>query len=156
MDSTTNKGKDNKDNLLKNYKQLVENVDKTLNTKQKEYNILLSTKDEEINMLQEELLNLNNEIQVRKKDRLKEQQMISELQREVDDFKIKRNSNLNENNECINDKRNNNNYDNTIDNRIEPVKKAVNKIVKNIEKNFNMKDKHNVNMIGNIQKTVQN
>jgi hypothetical protein len=29
-------------------------------------------------------------------------------------------------------------------------------IVKNIEKNFNMKDKHNVNMIGNIQKTVQN
>ena len=156
MDSTTKKGKDNKDNLLKNYKQLVENVEKTLNTKQKEYNILLSTKDEEINMLQEELLNLNNEIQVRKKDRLKEQQMISELQREVDDFKIKRNNNINENNDCINYKRNNNNYDNTIDNRIEPVKKAVNKIVKNIEKNFNMKDKHNVNMIGNIQKTVQN
>ena len=49
-----------------------------------------------------------------------------------------------------------NRFNNDIDNRVEPVKKTLNKIVKNIEKNFNMKDKNNVNMIGNIQRTVHN
>ena len=154
VDSKT-ENKEGEENLIKSYKELVENVDKTLETKQKEYNILLSTKEDEINLIQEELLTLNNEIQVRKKDRLKDQQLISELQREIDDIKMKGGFYEYDNNDfrSINKE---NRFNNDIDNRIEPVKKTLNKIVKNIEKNFNMKDKNNVNMIGNIQRTVHN
>ena len=74
---------------------------------------------------------------------------------DVDDIKMKGGYYEHDNNEfrSINKE---NRFNNDIDNRIEPVKKTLNKIVKNIEKNFNMKDKNNVNMIGNIQRTVHN
>lgn len=147
-------GIDIEKDLVSNYQKLVENVDKTLQTKQKEYNMLLQGKEEENQFIQDELVELSAEVQIRKKDRIKDQQMISELEQENKELKEKifayeeYKNNIKKNNDsykqCI-----------TIEKRIEPAKKTLGQIMKKIENNFDLNDQGNVNMLGTIHSTLK-
>ena len=139
--------------LLSNYQKLVENVDKTLQTKQNEYNSLLKAKEEENQIVQEEILNLNAEIQVNKRDRLKDQQIILNLEQENQTLKEK----LSSFEEGENTMKMKNDYRNEmrVEKKIDPVRKTVGQIMKRIEKNFDLDDQGNVNMLGTINSTLK-
>ena len=145
--------KDMEKELLSNYQKLVENVDKTLQTKQNEYNSLLKAKEEENQIVQEEILNLNAEIQVNKRDRLKDQQIILNLEQENQTLKEK----LSSFEEGENTMKMKNDYRNEmrVEKKIDPVRKTVGQIMKRIEKNFDLDDQGNVNMLGTINSTLK-
>ena len=145
--------KDMEKELLSNYQKLVENVDKTLQTKQNEYNSLLKAKEEENQIVQEEILTLNAEIQVNKRDRLKDQQIILNLEQENQTLKEK----LSSFEEGENTMKMKNDYRNEmrVEKKIDPVRKTVGQIMKRIEKNFDLDDQGNVNMLGTINSTLK-
>ena len=100
------------------------------------------------------MINVSKELEERKSDRLKEQKIIFDLENEIKELKMQ-NVYKESNN------KNNNNYDiinmkseKEAKKVTEPAKKAVNNIIKNIEANFNMNDKANVKLIGDINKTI--
>jgi len=63
--------------------KILTNVEKTLESKQNEYNFLLDSKDKEIKFLQEEILKLNELSELIKKDRLKDQKMLNDYESTV-------------------------------------------------------------------------
>lgn len=140
------KGSNFENALLGNYQKVVNNVNATLHTKQKEYNILIKEKDEQIVLIQNELLFLSNDIEERKKDRTKEIQIIINLEEEVKLLKQK----LNEFGYYINNNKKEGfilkmkfNSNLKIEKSIEPAKTTLNTIVKHIETNLDMKDQSN-------------
>ena len=156
----------NKAEFLENYKILCEQVNKTLELKQNEYNTLLDGKDEALYLLQEELFITSNELEDRKRDRINEQKIINSLQIEINDLNEKLDNNNNNNNfyNSINSNNNNNKDDknlNSLRNEIEaqkmtiPAKQVVNNIIKKIEKNFNMEDESNILLLNNINNSIK-
>ena len=140
--------------ILSQFQDFTNKINNILETKQLEYNLLLKGKDDELNIISEELINVSKELEERKSDRLKEQKIIFDLENEIKELKMQ-NVYKESNN------KNNNNYDiinmkseKEAKKVTEPAKKAVNNIIKNIEANFNMNDKANVKLIGDINKTI--
>ena len=140
--------------ILSQFQDFTNKINNILETKQIEYNLLLKGKDDELNIISEELINVSKELEERKSDRLKEQKIIFDLENEIKELKMQ-NIYKESNN------KNNNNYDiinmkseKEAKKVTEPAKKAVNNIIKNIEANFNMNDKANVKLIGDINKTI--
>ena len=154
-----NNNENNKNNnieqeILSQFQDFTNKINNILETKQVEYNLLLKGKDDELNIISEELINVSKELEERKSDRLKEQKIIFDLENEIKELKMQ-NVYKESNN------KNNNNYDiinmkseKEAKKVTEPAKKAVNNIIKNIEANFNMNDKANVKLIGDINKTI--
>jgi hypothetical protein len=62
-------------------------VEKTLYTKNIEYNMLIDTKDLEIDLINSELKNFTSEFSNIKKDRIRDQKIINELEIEIDILK---------------------------------------------------------------------
>jgi len=156
----------NKAEFLENYKILCEQVNKTLELKQNEYNTLLEGKDEALYLLQEELFITSNELEDRKRDRINEQKIINSLQIEINDLneKLDNNSNNNFYDNFISNNLNNNKDDknlNSLRTEIEaqkmtiPAKQVVNNIIKKIEKNFNMEDESNILLLNNINNSIK-
>ena len=152
----SNNGNNIGQEILTQFQDFTEKIDKILETKQIEYNLLLKGKDDELEIIGEELLNVNKELEERKSDRLKEQKIIFDLENEIKELKKQ-----NISNENITRKNINNNYDiismkseQQAKKLTEPAQVTVNNILKNIESNFNMNDKSNVKLIGDINKTI--
>ena len=152
----------NKAEFLENYKILCEQINKTLELKQNEYNTLLEGKDEALYLLQEELFITSNELEDRKRDRINEQKIINSLQIEINDLNEKLDNNNKNNFISINS--NNNKDDKNVNNlRTEfeaqkmtiPAKQVVNSIIKKIEKNFNMEDESNILLLNNINNSIK-
>ena len=152
----SNNGNNIGQEILTQFQDFTEKIDKILETKQIEYNLLLKGKDDELNIISEELINVSKELEERKSDRLKEQKIIFDLENEIKELKKQ-----NISNENITRKNINNNYDiismkseQQAKKLTEPAQVTVNNILKNIESNFNMNDKSNVKLIGDINKTI--
>ena len=171
LNNNINNDENNNDNInkaefLENYKILCDQINKTLELKQNEYNMLLEGKDEALYLLQEELFITSNELEDRKRDRINEQKIINSLQIEINDLNEKLDNNNNNNNfyNSINSNNNNNKDDknlNSLRNEIEaqkmtiPAKQVVNNIIKKIEKNFNMEDESNILLLNNINNSIK-
>lgn len=154
---------ENEQELVNKYQTLVQNVESALKIKQDEYNNLIQAKDDQLEMVNEELLELSSEIEVRKKDRIKDLQIISELEEENKQLKqtllekeqetqSTNNKNLLRN---LNDLNVGKNKPKAYDKRVEPMKKMMTEIVKKMEANFDLNDKDNVHMIETIHKTLK-
>ena len=161
-DENNNNDNINKAEFLENYKILCEQINKTLELKQNEYNTLLEGKDEALYLLQEELFITSNELEDRKRDRINEQKIINSLQIEINDLNEKLDNNNKNNFISINS--NNNKDDKNLNNlrtEIEaqkmtiPAKQVVNSIIKKIEKNFNMEDESNILLLNNINNSIK-
>jgi hypothetical protein len=162
-DENNNNDNINKAEFLENYKILCDQINKTLELKQNEYNMLLEGKDEALYLLQEELFITSNELEDRKRDRINEQKIINSLQIEINDLNEKLDNN-NNNNNFISINSNNNKDDknlNSLRTEIEaqkmtiPAKQVVNSIIKKIEKNFNMEDESNILLLNNINNSIK-
>jgi hypothetical protein len=168
LNNNINNDENNNDNInkaefLENYKILCDQINKTLELKQNEYNMLLEGKDEALYLLQEELFITSNELEDRKRDRINEQKIINSLQIEINDLNEKLDNN-NNNNNFISINSNNNKDDknlNSLRTEIEaqkmtiPAKQVVNSIIKKIEKNFNMEDESNILLLNNINNSIK-
>ena len=166
LNNNINNDENNNDNInkaefLENYKILCDQINKTLELKQNEYNMLLEGKDEALYLLQEELFITSNELEDRKRDRINEQKIINSLQIEINDLNEKLDNN---NNNFISINSNNNKDDknlNSLRTEIEaqkmtiPAKQVVNSIIKKIEKNFNMEDESNILLLNNINNSIK-
>ena len=157
-DSSTEADKE----FVAKYQDLVQNVEKTIQTKQEEYMNMLKAKDDQIEMINEENLELTSEMDARKKDRLKDQHIISQLEdenRQLKEMVIE----LAEQNESMSNKNLVKNLNSELgkkkakggDKRVEPMKKTVDQILKKMEANFDMNDKDNANMLQAIHKTIK-
>ena len=58
-------------------------MEKTIEIKQSEYNFLLEGKDQEIQFFQEEILKLNEQVEIVKRDRIRDQRNLSEYEQEI-------------------------------------------------------------------------
>ncbi len=58
-------------------------MEKTLEFKQSEYNFLLDSKDQEVKFLQQEILKLNENMEIVKRDRIRDQKMINDYECEL-------------------------------------------------------------------------
>jgi hypothetical protein len=65
-----------------NFEKLIENVEKTLEIKQSEYNFLLQSKEQEIKFMQEEILNMNEVVETVKRDRIRDQKIMNDFEAE--------------------------------------------------------------------------
>jgi hypothetical protein len=74
---------------LGNFENFAKNVEKTLDLKQSEYNFLLDSKDQEIKLLQEEILKLNQSGEIVKRDRIRDQKILSDYENEVNHLSSK-------------------------------------------------------------------
>lgn len=63
--------------------KIISNVEKTLESKQIEYNFLLDSKDKEIKFLQDEILRSNELNDLNKKDRMKDQKMLNDYESQI-------------------------------------------------------------------------
>lgn len=61
---------------------MISNVEKTLEAKQSEYNLLLSSKDEEIKYLSDEIIRITDANEQVKRDRIKDQRMLHDYEAE--------------------------------------------------------------------------
>lgn len=62
---------------------LVENMEKTLELKHAEYNFLLESKEQEVKFLQDEILKMNENVELVKRDRMRDQKVISDYETEI-------------------------------------------------------------------------
>lgn len=69
--------------FLVKFDKLVENMEKSVEIKQSEYNFLLESKDQEIKFLQEEILKINENIEIIKRDRIRDQKILSDYESEI-------------------------------------------------------------------------
>lgn len=69
--------------FLDNFDKLIENVEKTIEIKQSEYNFLIESKEQEMKFLQEEILKLNDTVEIVKRDRLRDQKTINDYETEL-------------------------------------------------------------------------
>ncbi len=61
----------------------MENVEKTLEIKQSEYNFLLENKDQEIKFMADEILKLNETVDSIKRDRIRDQKILNDYESEI-------------------------------------------------------------------------
>ena len=128
----------------------MENMEKTLEIKQSEYNFLLDSKDQEIKFLQEEILKMNEKMEIDKRDRIRDQKVINEYESEL----IHLSSIAQE----MGDKANEStpkDHNTKLEKRIAPAKMTVNKIIKKFERTFDLQDKNNLKMLTNINKNIK-
>ncbi len=69
--------------ILAHFEKLVENVEKTIEIKQSEYNFLLETKDQEVKFMSEEILKLNEVVEGVKRDRIRDQKIMNDYESEI-------------------------------------------------------------------------
>lgn len=62
---------------------MITNIEKTLESKQNEYNFLLDSKDKEIKFLQDEILKSNELNDFIKRDRMRDQKMINDYETQI-------------------------------------------------------------------------
>jgi hypothetical protein len=62
----------------------LQTIENTLELKNKEYNYLIDTKDKEIALYSSELVNVNVDLENLKKDRLRDQKIINDLENEIE------------------------------------------------------------------------
>jgi hypothetical protein len=70
--------------LINNFDKILLTVENTLELKNKEYNFLIETKDKEIALYSNELVNSNSDLENMKKDRLRDQKIINDLENEIE------------------------------------------------------------------------
>jgi len=62
---------------------MITNIEKTLESKQNEYNFFLESKDKEIKFLQDEILKLNELNDFIKRDRMRDQKMLNDYETQI-------------------------------------------------------------------------
>lgn len=126
-----------------------------MNTKQDEFNTLLSQKEKENKILSEELGKLKTNFEGLIKDRLTDQKRINELETQIElkssklvEFaKLIQTSKYNNDNKIKTQMRNNKDE---VKKKVEPAKKSVDRSLKKIKKSFDLKDMSNVRLIERI------
>lgn len=93
--------------IKENFEKIVENVEKTLEIKQSEYNFLLETKDQEIKFMQDEIVKLNELVDNIKKDRIRDQKIINDYESEINFLSSRIQENNNKNSESLQKEENN-------------------------------------------------
>ena len=68
---------------LGKFQNIIQNVEKTLETKQSEFNFLLDSKDQEIKFFRDEILKLNENIEQIKRDRIRDQKILNDYETEI-------------------------------------------------------------------------
>ena len=63
-----------------NFEKITDNIQKTLEVKQLEYNLFISNKEQENEFLNEELLKTTKKMELIKQDRIQDQKIINDLQ----------------------------------------------------------------------------
>lgn len=66
--------------FLVNFDKISENVNKTLELKQNEFNFLLETKDQEIKLLSEEVFKINENMELIKRDRIRDHKLLNDYE----------------------------------------------------------------------------
>lgn len=72
-----------------NVKSVVDNFERTLEVKQNEYNFLLNWKEQEIQVLHEEVVKLSETVELVKRDRIKDHKLISDKETEIESLTAK-------------------------------------------------------------------
>ena len=62
---------------------MIENVEKTLEMKQGEYGFLIDYKDQQIKFLQEEVNKVNGNLEIVRRDRIRDQKMMNDYETEI-------------------------------------------------------------------------
>ncbi len=144
-----------------NLEKIVTNVEKTLESKQVEYNFLLESKDKEIKFLQDEILKLNELNDFIKRDRMRDQKMLNDYETQVNllNNKLQENGYKSSDSTFVKD-HNSSKIEVNIDfnytqKKIAPAKTTVNRIIKKIEKTFDLQDKNNIRLLTNINKSLK-
>jgi hypothetical protein len=69
---------------LDNFDKILQTIENTLELKNKEYNYLIETKDKEIVLFSNELVSIGIDLENMKKDRLRDQKIINDLESEIE------------------------------------------------------------------------
>jgi len=132
-------------------------VEETISTKHEEFKLLVLNKEEETVFLTKEIILLNESLEHFKKDRMKDQKILievesqnSQLRNEIEELQKTIHENYTKlkllDTENISSK---------IEKRIEPCKNTTKHIISKLEKTFDLKDKNNVRFISAINQNLQ-
>lgn len=66
--------------ILANFEKISDNVSRTLELKQNEFNFLLEAKDQEIKLLSEEVFKINENMEQIKRDRIRDQKLLDDYE----------------------------------------------------------------------------
>jgi hypothetical protein len=140
---------------LDNFDKILETIEKTLEVKNIEYNLLIDSRDQEIALINNELQNCNSVIANIKKDRIRDQKIINDLEIEVEFLKSQINDNNSTKINIINQIQQEAIIAEKMEKKVLPAKQSVQKTVKRIERTFDLQDKNNVKLLTTINKKLK-
>ena len=141
--------------IKENYKKIINSVKVGLTSKQKQFNIILENKEEEMKLLSKEIINVQNEnIDL---DYLLEQKEkeIKTLEVENKLLKLKTESNYKDIKKEGQKRKNENEIEKKyVDKKLKNMKNSLNNSMNKIKKNFDMGEEENINFVNNIQNQI--
>jgi len=136
--------------LITNFEKITENIQKTLEVKQLEYNLLINNKDKENEFLKEEVLKTGHKLDLINRDRMQDQKIINDLQTQNVFLNMKISELIEAPNNRNHGMTQNNSHSATQQKKTVPIRESVEKMMKNFEKSLDLQDKTNVKFLENL------
>ena len=141
--------------IKENYKKIINSVKIGLTSKQKQFNIILENKEEEMNLLSKEIINVQNEnidldylLEQKEKEikTLEVENKLLKLKNDSNYKDIKKEGQMRKNEKEIEKK--------YVDKKLKKMKNSLNNSMNKIKKNFDMGEEENINFVNNIQNQI--
>ena len=141
--------------IKENYKKIINSVKIGLTSKQKQFNIILENKEEEMNLLSKEIINVQNEnidldylLEQKEKEikTLEVENKLLKLKSDSNYKDIKKEGQMRKNEKEIEKK--------YVDKKLKKMKNSLNNSMNKIKKNFDMGEEENINFVNNIQNQI--
>ena len=136
---------------LENFNKILSNSVEMVQSKQKNYNLTLANKENEIMILGKEIEKIKNDIEIIKNDKIKDNKIIHDYENE----NIMLGNKVAEFEKLIESKKKKTHTKEKNDEKISIVKTSVQKMMNNFNRNLDLNDKNNVKFVENLNSKLK-
>ena len=136
---------------LENFNKILSNSVEMVQSKQKNYNLTLANKENEIMILGKEIEKIKNDIEIIKNDKIKDNKIIHDYENE----NIMLGNKVAEFEKLIESKKKKTQIKEKNDEKISIVKTSVQKMMNNFKRNLDLNDKNNVKFVENLNSKLK-
>ena len=136
---------------LENFNKILSNSVEMVQSKQKNYNLTLANKENEIMILGKEIEKIKNDIEIIKNDKIKDNKIIHDYENE----NIMLGNKVAEFEKLIESKKKKTQIKEKNDEKISIVKTSVQKMMNNFNRNLDLNDKNNVKFVENLNSKLK-
>ena len=146
-----NSESDSINEYLENFNKILSNSVEMVQSKQKNYNLTLANKENEIMILGKEIEKIKNDIEIIKNDKIKDNKIIHDYENE----NIMLGNKVAEFEKLIESKKKKTQIKEKNDEKISIVKTSVQKMMNNFNRNLDLNDKNNVKFVENLNSKLK-